>query len=133
MIVKPAEIPAPVVRFVAEHIASLDQLELLLLLLQSPDKWWDATSVAREIGMDTNSARRALERFASHNLLAIAITGDVRYRFQPGEARLRDGAEAFNAAYRTNRLAILHLVTAQPERGIRDFAKAFRIRRDDDC
>jgi hypothetical protein len=132
VIVAPAEIPASVVRFVAEHVASLDQLELLLLLLQSPDKWWDASSAAREIGMDTNSARQALERFASHNLLAIAVTGDVRYRFQPGEARLRETAEAFSAAYRTHRLAILQLVTARSQRGIREFAKAFRIRRDDD-
>jgi DNA repair protein RadC len=129
--VTPAEIPAPVVRFVAEHIKSLDQLELLLLLLQSPHRWWDAPSVARELMMDTDSARRVLERFASQNLLAIAVTGDVRYRFQPGETRLREVAEAFDAAYRTNRLAILQLVTGRPQRSIRDFAKAFRIRRDD--
>lgn len=127
-----AEIPASVVRFVAEHITSLDQLELLLLLLHAPQKWWDAPSAAREIGADTNSTRRGLERFASQNLLAIAVTGDVRYRFQPGEARLQEAAEAFNAAYRSNRLAILHLVTGRPERSIRDFANAFRIRRDDD-
>lgn len=38
VMVTPAEIPAPVVRFVAEHIRSLEQLELLLLLVQSPDR-----------------------------------------------------------------------------------------------
>ena len=130
--VTPAEIPAPVVQFVAEHIKSLDQLVLLLLLQQSPDRWWDAASVSRELAMDTDSARQALERFASQNLLAISVSGDVRYRFQPGEPRLQEVAEAFNAAYRTNRLAILHLVTGRPQRSVRDFAKAFRIRRDDD-
>jgi hypothetical protein len=130
--VTPAEIPAPVIQFVAEHIRSLDELELLLLLQQTPDRWWDAPAVARELAMDVDSARRALERFASRNLLAIAVTGDVRYRFQPGEPHLREVAEAFNAAYRANRLAILHLVTGRPQQSIRDFAKAFRIRRDDD-
>jgi hypothetical protein len=126
------EIPRSAVQFVTEHITSLDQLELLLLLLHSPDKWWDASSAAREIGVDTNSARRGLERFASQNLLAIAVTADVRYRFQPGDARLREAAEAFNAAYRTNRLAILQLVTGRSARSVRDFADAFRIRHRDD-
>jgi hypothetical protein len=130
--VTPAEIPASVVWFVRDHVTSLDELELLLLLLQSPDKWWDASSAARETGTDTTSARRTLERFASQNLLAIAVTGDVRYRFQPGDARLRQAADAFNAVYRTNRLAILHLVTGRQQRSLRDFANAFRIRRDDD-
>jgi hypothetical protein len=128
----PAEIPASVVRFVAEHVRSLDELELLLLLSQSPDKWWDASAAARETGIDPTSARQLLERFASQNLLAIAVTADVRYRFQPGEARLRDAAGAFTAVYRSSRLAILHLVTERQQRSLRDFANAFRIRRDDD-
>lgn len=127
-----AEIPASVVQFVTEHVRSVDQLEVLLLLMQSPDKWWDAPSLARELMIDIDSARRALERFASQNLLAIAVTGDVRYRFQPGDMRLREVAEAFNVAYRSNRLAILNLVTGRPQRSIGDFAQAFRIRRDDD-
>jgi DNA-binding IclR family transcriptional regulator len=126
-----AAIPASVTRFVRDHVWSLDQLELLLLLQQS-DKWWDAASVARELGMDTASARRMLERFASQNLLAIAVTGDVRYRFQPGEARLREAADAFLDCYRTNRLAVLRLVTGQVTQPISDFAEAFRIRHDDD-
>jgi hypothetical protein len=126
-----AEVPAPVVRFVAEHVRSLDELELLLLLSQSPHKWWDASSAARETGLDPTSARQLLEGFASQNLLAIAVTADVRYRFQPGEARLREAAEAFTAVYRTNRQAILHLVTERQQRSLRDFANAFRIRRND--
>ena len=126
------DLSGAVIAFINEHIHSLDHLEVLMLLMKSPDRWWDNSSVAQNLGIDPTAARAALERLASGNLLEIAITSDVRYRFQPGEPRLREAAEAFSAAYRTDRLAILHLVTGRSERSIRDFANAFRIRRDDD-
>jgi hypothetical protein len=118
--------------FVQEHVRSLEHLEILLLLMQYPDRWWDANAVAQAVGVASESARQALDHFAARNLLAIAVTGAVRYRFQPGHDALRAAADAFGEACRTNRLAVLRLVTKQSPRGVRDFADAFRIRRDDD-
>lgn len=125
-------IPADVARFVAANIETLEQLELLLLLVQAPDRWWDATTVADTLSIPTDTARQALDHFAMRNLLAIRITGDLRYQFQPGEPRLGDAARAVVETFRVNRLGILRLVARQDRRSIRDFADAFRIRRDDD-
>ena len=128
----PGELPDEVIRFITRNIESLEQLELLLLLMHSPDRWWDAASVAHALGMSPEDARRTLDRFTSHNLLAISITGDVRYQFQPGEPGLQRSMAAFAEACRSNRLAVLTLVTRRPRRSLRDFADAFRIRSDDD-
>ena len=125
------ELARGVERFIADHVDTLDKLELLTVMIESTDKWWDATSAAQALGTTTDAARQMLERFAAQNLLAIRVTGNVRYRYQPGDPRLEAAVAAFATAYRTNRLGVLRLVTARRS-SLRDFADAFRIRRDDD-
>ena len=128
----PPPVAPLVLTFVADHIRSLEELQLLLAVVQMPDRWWDATSAARELGIATPAARRALDALAGRNLLDIRITADVRYQFRPGTDALRTGAIATEDAYRTNPLGVVQLVAQTGKRGLRDFADAFRIRPDDD-
>lgn len=121
-----------VLAFVAEHVRTLAELQLLMALAQSHDRWWDAAGAAREFEMSEPEARGALDRFAAQNLLDIRITGDVRYQFRPGTPELGEAAEAVVEAYRKRPLDVGRLVERAPRRGVADFADAFRIRRDDD-
>ena len=57
--------------FVDRYIHSLDDLECLLLLVQTPDRWWNAETLGRQLHLPASYARDALERFAAGNLLAI--------------------------------------------------------------
>lgn len=123
-----AEVARSVVSFVSEHARTLAELQLLMLLIDSGDRWWDATSAARESGLTVAEARRALDFFGSRNLLDIRITGDVRYQYRPGTAELRDRASASAAAYRTRPLDLARLVTGPSAASVRDFADAFRVR-----
>jgi hypothetical protein len=127
-----AELSHSVVAFVRDHVETLEQLEVLTLLIRSPERWWDAAAVAEGLGINATITRDALERLASRNLLAISITTDVRYQLQPGTATLRDASEEFAEACRINRVAVLRLVTDTQRRVMRDFAEAFRLRRHDD-
>jgi hypothetical protein len=126
------DVPPPVRAFVATHLRSLEELQMLVLLIQSEDRWWDADSASRELLVPLRAARVALDRLASRNLLDIRITGDVRYQFRPGTADLRDAAIACCEAYRANPLAVTTLASGAARRGLQDFADAFRIRKDDD-
>ena len=128
----PHELPPFVLGFMASHIRSLEELQLLMALIQSPDRWWDANTAARELVMAPGVARRALDHFAASNLLDIRITGDVRYQFRPGTDDVRRAALACYDAYRADPLAMIQRVSAGTRGAIRDFADAFRIRRDDD-
>jgi hypothetical protein len=123
------ELPAAVVYFVRDQIDNLEQLDVLTLIMKSPERWWDAAEVAAFLGLNPAIARAALERLASNNLLAITITTDVHYRFQPGTASLRDAADVFAGAWRDHRGEVLGLVTDRQRRAMRDFSDAFRIRR----
>jgi hypothetical protein len=121
-----------VLAFVADHLRSVDELQLLLTCMHSGDRWWDAGMAARELGVSENAARRALDHLASRNLFDLRVTGDVRYQYRPGTPELAAAAQALSDAYRLNPVAIINRVAAAPRRSIRDFADAFRIRKDDD-
>ena len=118
-----------VVAFVTEHVRTVAELQLLMTMIQSGDRWWDATSAARELGLTLRDARCALDHFGSHNLLDIRITGDVRYQYHPGTPELRQGAEACAAAFRSRPLDLAQLVMGPSASSVRDFADAFRVRR----
>ena len=128
----PHQVPPPVLAFVADHLRSLDELQLFISVVQSPHRWWDVTTAARELGITATTARRGLDALAARNLLDIRITDDVRYQFRPGTEALRSAAIATEEAYRMNPLAVVQLVAQTGRRGLRDFADAFRIRTDDD-
>lgn len=120
-----------VVEFVAAHIRSLNDLQVLIHCMDAPDRWWDAAAVARETGLGEGSARHALDNLARGNLLDIRITGDVRYSFSPGTEDLRESARRLASAFRSSPVAVVKLVADSGPRSVRDFADAFRIRRDD--
>ena len=121
---------APVVAaFLTEHVASVDELELLMLLVIPGARWWDATSTSRELGIPVNRTRAMLDSLAARNLLDIRITEDVRYQFRPGTAELEEAALALAAVYQRNPASIVHFIARSAPRSVRDFADAFRIRR----
>ena len=129
----PARELGPVVSaFLARHVRNLDDLQLLMSLIQSGDRWWDVAAAAREFGMTPTDARAALDRFAAQNLLDLRLGEDVRYQFCPGTEDLRAAARETLDAYRRNPISVARAATPQTGRGIADFADAFRIRRDDD-
>jgi DNA-binding transcriptional regulator LsrR (DeoR family) len=115
----------------ADHIRSLDELQLLITSMYSDERWWDAHSAARELGISSPAAQRALDHLASRNLFDIRITGEVRYRFHPGTDELRAAAHALAEAYRATPVAVINLVAGTSRRSIQDFADAFRIRKHD--
>jgi hypothetical protein len=123
------QIAPAVAAFLAEHVASVEELELLMLLVVSAGRWWDASSTSRELGVPVVRTRAMLDGFATRNLLDIRITEDVRYQFRPGTTDLEQSALALAAAYQRNPAPIVQFIARSAPRSVRDFADAFRIRR----
>jgi hypothetical protein len=121
-----------VVEFVNETADSIERLELLVMLIESPDQWWDAVSAGHAVGVDPATTQRDLEHLATHNLLAVNLGSTVSYRYEPGNATVRAISQAFAAAHRNNPRALYRLVVGRQNRAVRDFANAFRVRRNDD-
>jgi len=125
------ELSPLVLTFLTEHVSNLEQFQLLLKVVQGGDRWWDAESASREVGISRAEAQAALDHFAKRNLLDIRITGEVRYQYRPGTENLQAAAQATVDEFRRKPVQVLEVITGRTRRSIRDFADAFRIRRDD--
>jgi hypothetical protein len=123
-----ADLPPRVSAFIASHFASVDELQTLVALMDAPDRWWDAESVAGEVRLAPRDAALALERLAGRNLLEVRITTDVRYQYHPGSETLAKAVREAIDAYRADPVAVVRVIYSELQR-IRDFADAFRIKR----
>jgi hypothetical protein len=129
-------IPERVRAFVREHIQSIEQVEVLLLLFRTAPREWTAMATGRELRIDPVSAARRLTDFQSHGLVQ-ARPGDeaLLYWYDGASGSLDRAISELAAAYRERRTALINLIISTPNDDVRVFADAFRLRRrggDDD-
>jgi hypothetical protein len=123
------QLPPDVAAFIAHHLLSINEIEVLTAMRDTPDRWWDARLIYGELGVSVATARELLVRLGSLNLLDIRVTDEVRYRFRPGSAELAQTVSRLVASYRANHAAVVRATARSTARGARDFADAFRFRR----
>jgi hypothetical protein len=122
-----AEVTDDAKGLIAQHIHSVEQLEVLLLLRAAPEKEWTAVEVARALVSQPESAEQRLADLAGRELI---VHGDDRYRYdasRPSDKAVNDLAEA----WATRRTTVIGLVFSKPSDAVTSFSDAFRIRRRD--
>jgi DNA-binding IclR family transcriptional regulator len=119
-------VPAPVRRFIASHIVSVAQLEVLLLLRAAADKEWTADEVSRALVTQRDAAAGWLENLRERGLAR--QEGD-RYRYAPSSGELDRTIDSLAESYANYRVAVISLIFARPSERITSLADAFRIRR----
>lgn len=123
------KIPPEVDEFLAGHIDSVEQLEVLLLLRQSAEQRWTAETVAAALyGQPTSIARR-LASLAEHSLLAVEPGPPLTYRYAPTPASRDDMVRCVAEVYRERRVAVITAIASRPMDNVRAFSDAFRVRR----
>lgn len=121
-----------VVRFIAQHIRSLDQLEILLLLRERRGEALSCTAVARELRILEDVALNRLTAFASQGLLtATEVDGKLHFRFDPANPLQETEVDALASTYRERRVAVITQIFSQPNDKVQTFADAFKFRKDD--
>jgi hypothetical protein len=121
------EIAEPVRRFIAQHVHSAAQLEVLLLLRAVPDREWSVQDVARAQVSTPDMAERLLEDLRERGLVA----GDGvprNYRYAPPDD-LPAVIDGLAEAYATRRVAVVGLIFSKPSPSVTGLADAFRFRR----
>jgi len=124
-----SRVPAHVRAFIHEHIDSVEQLEVLLLVRAHPGREWSAREVADELRIDPGSAEQRLEDLVRVGLLA---DGSAGVRYAPETPELARQVDELAQLYQSHRVAIISVIFSRPSERIRSFADAFRIRRGDD-
>jgi hypothetical protein len=111
--------------FIREHIRSVEQLEVLLLLRRERTRLFTGEDAARELRVHPESASRWLEDLVARRL---AIREGDRFQFYPqGPTSDRDVA-ALAAAYADARVGVIQLIFTKPPEAVLSFADAFKLR-----
>jgi hypothetical protein len=115
-------------QFLAEDVASLERLDVLLLMRRHVERWWAAHTLSGELGLPVDVAQMHLEKLCGRNLLEVRIAESVIYRYQPATSWLADLVDEVSRVHYADRHSIVALVAGPPE-GVRLFAEAFRFRK----
>ncbi|MFO7178436.1 MAG: hypothetical protein DIU78_007040 [Pseudomonadota bacterium] len=127
-----SELPREVQELIAQHITSVEQLEVLLLLREHADREWSASAVSEEIRTSERSAAARLADLRTRGFLTSREDAGVTlYRFDPLTDTLRRAVASLSQVYRERRYTIIDLIFSKPIDRLRVYADAFRIRKDD--
>ena len=120
-------IPEPVRKLVVEHIDSIEQLEVLLLLRTHRDRSWSIEEVNDRVSSSTSSVKTRLEALLQSGFLA-RTAHLYRYR---ASAERDTVVGALASTYAERRFTIIELIFTKTTDRLRSFADAFKVGRGD--
>jgi hypothetical protein len=122
-------IPDSVARFLAAHVRSLEQLEILLLLAGQPSKEWSGDEVYDVIRSSQGSVRERLGELRNQGLL-LANSHGTAFRFAPSSVEIAATVESLAQLYKERRVKIVEMIYAPPAEPLKGFADAFRFKKE---
>ncbi len=120
-------LPEDVHRFLYHYIESVEQLEVLLLLRQAPERGWTADDVARALYSHPSSVANRLALLMGQGMLR--EIGPGSYQYAPRSIETHQTVSRVAETYRERRVAVITLIASKPLENVRAFSDAFRIRR----
>ena len=118
-------------RFILEQIDSVPHLEALLLLLNSRPKAWSTEEMAKSLYVRNEVASKVLDSLLHRNLIAMSPNQPDLFLYSPDDEARNSLLSDVDAIYRKEVVRISSLIHSKASAGVRDFARAFRIKRDD--
>jgi hypothetical protein len=119
-------IPGDLQDFILQYIDSITQLEALLLLRADPGGRWEPAHVARRLYAGEREVEAVLAGLCANDLLSC---DHGIYRYEPRTGDNRSLIDRLAAVYAKHLIPVTNMIHAK-ERRIREFADAFRFRKD---
>ncbi len=118
-------------RFILQEIETVPHLEALLLLWNSRPKEWTVEEMAGALYVAPGTAHSILQRLTRRGLLANPESSES-YRYESVSSKRDCLIEAVEAAYRRDLVRISRMIHAAAAPAIRDFAEAFRFKKEEE-
>lgn len=122
-------LPTSVQQFLAKYIRSVEQLEVLLLLRNSPDRSWTSAEVYETVRSSRASVEERLESFVLLGFLGKDDGPPPTFRYAPKE-NLGAAADETANAYQKWRVRVIEAIFTPAVDSAQRFADAFKVRKD---
>lgn len=120
-------------QLIVQHISSVDQLEILLLLKENSARVWTVEDVSQALLTQPEVTATRLSELAHDGLLSVKnVCGKDLYRYHARTAQLEPAVAELARLYPQYRVRIISLIYSKPTDKIRTFADAFRLRKEED-
>jgi len=116
--------------FITQHIDSVVQLEILLLLHARREQAFNADEISRELRVDRAWVEGQLSNLCGRGLLNCSDQTPPLYQYAPRDNKLSAAVDALAREYAQRRVTVISLIFSKPVDKIQAFADAFRIRKD---
>ena len=115
--------------FILEQIETVPHLEALLLLWHSRPKPWSVDEMAQRLFLGPSTVRDILLDLARRGLIRTiaAALETYQYESEPGRDRLM---ALVALTYREDLIRLSRLIHSKPSAAVRDFARAFRLKKE---
>ncbi len=120
-----------VAALLSQHINSVEQLEILLLLRRCSDRSWDAAAVAEELRTSEGSAAKRLDDLRAGGLVAESSESGQAYHYAPSSQWKRAAVDKLADLYAEAPFRVIDMIFAKPIANLRVYADAFRYRKDE--
>ena len=124
-------VPAHIHQFLRDHIRSIAQLELLILMHGAPERAWTADDAAKQLYIPASFAESLLELLRAAGLLAVQEKSKA-YQYSPQAPHLAPLVDELVRLYRERPVTTVNVIYSAPTEHLQTFADAFKIRRKDD-
>lgn len=121
-------VPADIKTYITEKIASVERLEILLLMHTHMGRDWTAAAISQELRSNTKWVQSHLSELKSLQLISETSPGN--YRVDENAPRVATGRQIVEL-YRERRVMVIDWIYRKPTERIKDLADVFRIRKDD--
>jgi hypothetical protein len=128
----PSELPPDVLQLLRERIRSIEQLEILLLLRESEGRLWTSGEVYKQVRSSERSVEQTLQGLCGKGLLFCDVPTS-RYRFEPQTEALKTTIDQLAHLYAERRVRVVEAIYSEPLSAVDEFARAFRLRKDNDA
>jgi predicted transcriptional regulator len=118
-------------RFVLGQIDSVPHLEALLLLFNSRPKAWSTDEMAKSLYVRNEVASKIFDNLLHRNLIATSPNQPDLFFYSPDDEAQNKLLNDVDAVYRKEVVRISSLIHSKASAGVRDFARAFRFKKDD--
>ncbi len=117
-------------RFLVDEIDTVPQLEALLLIWNHRPKRWYHSEIAKALYISQELTQDVIRHLLQHGLLNKVEGGADCYEMRTASDEQAQLLEGLDTLYRRELVRVSTLIHAKASRAVRDFASAFRFKKE---